>query len=354
MLSSKTKGLFVEVNPHGLLCAVTSSVEPPLTIESLQAFPVETPPAEIKQWFSQWSKSKAIRFQPAQCGAYPKSRFFLRHTMESPAKAKDPNYFPAILQKARKDPQTYTVAVHNAVDGMPFDPERNLNQQKEIFLFGAEAAELLTLQNQFIECGLFPSRLEMATAASIGGIAHYARFKKLRLPTLVLEINPSDSLVLIVSGKGLDICRDLPHGLDSMLPTIRQELGLKDDASARKLLSANTFDFTENGGVLLSKIISELQASIGFYEVQTGQSIGQLLIPYLAPNFAWIREVLSSELGMKNLRPDYSGWFASRGVDTAEEVDLGSIDTRWHSLLCLIGEFSGIEKEEENKDGTEN
>lgn len=353
MLSSKTKGLFVEVNSYGTLCAVTSAPETPFTLEHLHSFPIGTPEADLKQWFAQWNTSKAVRFLPAQCSAYPDSRFLLRHTLESPAKAKDPAFFEAILQKARRDPQTHTVAIHNALDGMPFDPERNLNLQKEIFFFGAATAEWAAIQNRFIECGLFPSRLELATTASIGGLAHYARFKKLRLPTLLIEINPKESLVLIVSSKGLDISRDLPHGLDSMLPMIRQELGLKDDESARKLLTANTFDFTENGPALLSRIIRELQASIGFFEVQTGQSIGQLIMPYLPSNFAWISEVISQELGMKNLRPDYVAWLQERGISIADTIDPKTLDTRWHSLLSLLGDFSQPQPEQAPDDAKE-
>ena len=68
-----------------------------------------------------------------------------------------------------------------------------------------------------------------------------------------------------------------------MFPVIQAELGLKDEDSARKLFYSNTFDFTEMGPSLLRKLLKELQASTGFYEVQTGQTIGQLYLALL-PN----------------------------------------------------------------------
>ncbi len=82
--------------------------------------------------------------------------------------------------------------------------------------------------------------------------------------------------MFIFGNEQVDICRPIPYGLNSMFPTVQSELGLKDEDSARKLFFSNTFDFTELGPSLLKKMLKELQASTGFYEVQTGQTIGQI------------------------------------------------------------------------------
>ena len=70
--------------------------------------------------------------------------------------------------------------------------------------------------------------------------------------------------------------RPIPQGLESMIPVVQKELGLKDEESAKKLFYSNTFDFTSMGNALIKKLLKELQSSIGFYEVQTGQSVGLL------------------------------------------------------------------------------
>jgi len=350
MLSSKTKGLFVEINPYAILCAVASSGEPPFRIETLKSFNPQTPEAEARQWFLQFQRSKAARFVPAYCGAYPASRFMFRHSIETPAKAKDAAYLPGVMEKQRKDPSQYNAAVILAENGQPFDSSRNISSQKELLFCGAKASEWKSLQDQFVEYGVYPARLELSSAANVGGLIHYSRFKKLKLPTLVIEINKDDSFIYILSSKGLDICRELPHGLDGMLPQVRKELGLKDDDSARKLLFSDTFDFTDKGSTLLARLLKELQASIGFYEVQTGQSIGQLFIPFLPANLAWISDVISQELGVKTLRPQYSSWLESMGIESSDDIDLTKLEARWHSLLCLMGDLTHTPEEKDGKE----
>jgi len=50
-------------------------------------------------------------------------------------------------------------------------------------------------------------------------------------------------------------------------------------------------DFTGMGPVLIKKLLKELQSSIGFYEVQTGQSIGQVMATGLSSKQAcWRRQ----------------------------------------------------------------
>ncbi len=197
--------------------------------------------------------------------------------MDSPAKAKDPNYFAELLSSQfRIDPETNSVAVVNAVDGSEFDVEKGLQNQKELLFCGAGANEITEIQDQLIEYGIYPDTLELGSVSSIGGLKNYSRFKKERFPTLILEITPENSNVFIFGNEQVDICRPIPYGLNSMFPTVQSELGLKDEDSARKLFFSNTFDFTELGPSLLKKMLKELQASTGFYEVQTGQTIGQI------------------------------------------------------------------------------
>ncbi len=277
MLSSKSKGLFVEISGFSILAAVTSGFEPPLTIESLHECQASDDVDEIRRFIDGLRTKKSRAFLPAHCAIYPQSRFVRKTTLDSPAKAKDPNYFAELLSSQfRIDPETNSVAVVNAVDGSEFDVEKGLQNQKELLFCGAGANEITEIQDQLIEYGIYPDTLELGSVSSIGGLKNYSRFKKERFPTLILEITPENSNVFIFGNEQVDICRPIPYGLNSMFPTVQSELGLKDEDSARKLFFSNTFDFTELGPSLLKKMLKELQASTGFYEVQTGQTIGQI------------------------------------------------------------------------------
>lgn len=340
MLSQKTKGLFLEVNDFSVLAAVTSSLEPPLTIERIYEKNADADVEEIKEFLSGLADGKSRGFVPGRCGIYPNSRFVRRTTLESPARAKEPSYFAELLSSQfRIDPAKNSVAIVNAIDGSEFDLEKGAQHQKELAFVGASTEDIQKEQNKLVDWGVYPDTLEIGSLASVGGLISYVKWKKIKFPTLVLEITPSTSNIFIISGDHLDISRPIPYGLNSMFPTIQSELGLKDEESARKLFYSNTFDFTEMGPALLKKMLKELQASTGFYEVQTGQTIGQIFLTLLPKNFYWIHNTLSRALGVDVLQLDYPGWLKTLNISAGPNVQIESLDSRWLGVFSLMGQY---------------
>lgn len=341
MLAKRTKGVFVDVNEFSMLVAVASSLEPPLTIESLTELPVSLDSDAVHEKLDELVEQKKGRgYIDAHCAIYPPSRFVRRATLESPAKAKDPNFFPELLKSQfRVDPTTNSAAVLLAQNGSEFSLEKSPALLKEIVFVGAKDEELRKAQDRIVDCGIFPNRIEIGSLSSVGGLINYAQFKNLRFPTLMLEITGDNSNVFIFNQEKLDISRPIPYGLNSMYPVIQQELGLKDEESAKKLLFSNTFDFTEMGPSLLKKMLKELQASTGFYEVQTGQTIGQIFLSLLPKNLNWIHQTLSRTLGVDVLNIDYGGWLKNMGISVGSDVQLEGLDSRWLGLFSLMGKY---------------
>lgn len=340
MLSAKRKGLFIETNEFSTLLALTSGLDAPFTLESVHELKPDMPAEELKEMVASLSDGKA-KFTDAKCGIYPDSRFVRRHTLDSPGKAKDPAFFPELLKSQyRIDVNENMAAVISAASGRPFNPEENLQQQKELVLCGAKLNELREHQSYFVEASVFPQRMELGTLATLAGIKHYVRQAEINYPVMILEVMSNNSNVFILSKDRLDISRPIPYGLNSMFPLIQKELKLKDETSAKKLFYSNTFDFTEMGPSLLKKIMKELQASTGFYEVQTGQTIGYLFTTLLPQNFNWLTRSLSRSLGVDVLRPDFGRWLRSMGIKVGEGVRLESLDSRWLSLFSLMIDFS--------------
>jgi hypothetical protein len=121
-----------------------------------------------------------------------------------------------------------------------------------------------------------------------------------------------------------------------MISVVQKELNLKDEESARKLFYSNTFDFTNMGGVLTRKVLKELQSLIGFYEVQTGQSIGQVLCTQMPPKLAWLGGSVAKELGVESLKLDYVEWLKSRGITFASSAEPSGLDGRWLAVFGLM------------------
>jgi hypothetical protein len=170
----------------------------------------------------------------------------------------------------------------------------------------------------------------------LGGVVDYLRFKKSSVPTLILEIGPEVTHSFIVSSSGVEASRPISQGFESMVPVVQAELGLKDAESARKLFLTNAFDFTGMGRSLVKKLLKELQSSIGFYEVQTGQSVGQLLCTSIPSKLTWLGGAIASALGVTTLTLDLPPWLASRQITLGERLSPAQLDARWFGLVSLM------------------
>lgn len=341
MLSKTIKGLFVEFNEFSILAAVTSGLVPPFRIEFLKEFPYAKDRARNTERLDELFGPRGRTYIPAHISCYPQSRFVRRFSLDQPAKAKDPAFFVDMLNNQfRIDPEKNTVAVINAVDGMIFDPSKSLQNQKELLICGGPNEELEALQEEFVGYGIFPERLEIGTLTSLGGLMNYVRSAQMKQPTMVVEISSDASNLFIFGDDQLDITRPIPYGLNSMFPLIQQELGLKDEESARKLFHSNTFDFTEMGPTLLRRMLKELSASTGFYEVQTGQTIGQIFLTMLPRNLGWIQSVLARNIGVKVLSLDYASWLKEQSITASDSVQLETLDNRWLGVFSLMGNLT--------------
>ncbi|MBI2496695.1 MAG: hypothetical protein HYV75_01780 [Opitutae bacterium] len=261
-----------------------------------------------------------------------------RHTLDV-KKLKEPTYFSEIsAQQFRIEAEKYTIRALNPDDGGDFDMTKTT--QKEVVFAGLPSEEIITVQDKLLELGIYPERLELGTLATIGGMVNYLKFKQTKTPLLLLEIGEELTQSFIVSADGLDISRPIPSGIAAMIPVVQKELGLKDEESAKKLFYSNTFDFTSMGGNLIKKLLKELQSSIGFYEVQTGQSIGNVLCTQLPASLGWLGTTMAGALGVTPLKMDMQPWLESLNIKLAEGVSPNPPDERWAGLFALMASYN--------------
>jgi hypothetical protein len=90
------------------------------------------------------------------------------------------------------------------------------------------------------------------------------------------------------------------------------------------------------GPLLVKKLLKELQSSIGFYEVQTGQSVGQVLCTSIPAKLSWLEGTLATALGVARLQLELLPWLQSRHVTLAEGVGGAGLDARWLGLFSLM------------------
>lgn len=335
--SSATKGYFVELSEHAVLLARTSAPTLPFTVEDVR----ECAPGDadaLTEAITQLQPKKAPSgYLHATVSTYAPKRVVRRHSLDL-KRVKEPAYFAEICtQQFRIEPDKYRLAILNSGDGGDYDVARAA--QKEVLFCGLPADDIDALQRQLLESGIYPERVELASVAVLGGVVDYLAHAKAKTPTLVLEITGDTTHSFIVTANGVEASRPIPQGLEAMVPVVQKELGLKDEESAKKLFYSNTFDFTGMGPLLTKRLLRELQSSIGFYEVQTGQSVGQVLTTQLAPKLSWLDTAIANALGVSSLKIDASAWLKDRQITIPENLARLTQDVRWFGLFALMGRY---------------
>ena len=333
LFSNKTQGYFVEINNHGVLLARTSARTGPMLVEALKVCP-PTDADGIAAAVKEMQPKRGGAYMHAQCGIYPPKRLIRRATMD-PKRYKEENYLNEVVNaQFRIEADKYTLTVLNPTTGTDFDIARST--EKDAVFAGLANDEIEDAQKQLLARGIFPETLELGSLATLSGILKYLSFAAIKTPTLVLEIDADSTQSFILSEAGLEATRPIPQGLNAMIPVVQKELGLKDEESARKLFYSNTFDFTGMGAVLTKKLLKELQSSIGFYEVQTGQSIGQVVCTMLPSKLGWLESALAGQLGVGLLKIDFEPWLKSHGITLDGKAVASEIDIRWLGLISLM------------------
>lgn len=340
MLKPKTKGLFIDISEFSILAARTSGYKIPMLIEELAEYPLnsEHSTEEIREFFEQLVDFRGAGYFVSRAGVYPEGRFVRYYEAESVNKAKDLNFLSEVLKSEFNiEPDSSSVAILDARDGSDFDPQTGLS--KRLVFCGASVNSLQTEQDRLLECGIYPERMEISSVTTLGGVSDYAHFNEINSPILCFELTSKSANIFIINKGQVDVARPVPFGLDSIYPLLQRELGLKDEASARKLFFSNTFDFAEMGPKLLRRMTKELQASTGFYEVQTGLTIEAVFISVLPKNLAWVSKTVSDSLGLEIMQPKLEKWLESLKIKLADGVEVSNLGARWMGLFSLMGEF---------------
>jgi hypothetical protein len=344
--NAKQNGYYVELAEATTAVARTSGSPGALVVEEVRecATGDEAAWSDIIRHFL--PKKAAVAFVRAVCGVYPPNRVIRRATID-PKRVKESGYLNDFTaSQFRIEADKYALALLNAGDGTEYDLAKAA--VKDVVVAGVPNEEVLTVQERLLAQQVYPERLELGSLAILGGLSDYLRHTSSKSPLLVLELGMESTHSFIVSPEGVEASRPIPQGLAAMVPVVQKELGLKDEESARKLFFSNTFDFTGLGPLLIKRLLKELQSSIGFYEVQTGQSIGHMLCVHLPSKLEWLETVVASQLGIGVLRPELVPWLRARGITLSDTVAAAPLSLRWFGLFSLMAQYDAVASSQEN------
>lgn len=345
MLSSKRKGFFFEASEFSYYGATATAYEPPLTVQEFVMLPV----AEEQKMRSiinglNVGKGKRSMIQ-GNCSVYPDSRFFCRSTIDT-KKLRDPTYLGENLHSEYNiDPEKNAVRLLHPDTGTELNLETNFG--KHLIYCGGESEELASIQETLVEMGIYPRSIELGTVTCLGGLIDYLKWKDISTPIVSVEIQGRFSNIFIVGQKGVLLAKKVEHGINSMIPMLQKELGLDDEEAAKKLLFSQTLDFEDIGPRLLRKLLHELQASTGFFEVQTGVSVGKCYTSVIPDGFSWISDALLESLGVDALEIDLRGWLEHQNIQLTDEVASQVDGNRDFRFFTLLGIYSSKDSHED-------
>jgi hypothetical protein len=311
-----------------------------MVIEAIKQFSLKPDQSltEVQSFFKDLVDFKGREYFIARCGVLPEGRFVRYYEAESPAKVKDLQFLTQVLKSEfNVDPETNSVSILDARDGSDLDFAHV--KTKQLVFCGAPKESFQAKQDELLSYGLYPDLLALSSITTLGAVADYANFAAFDTPILCLELTSANARICVVNRGKVDIARPISFGLDAIYPLLQKELGLRDEASARKLFFSNTFDFAEMGSKLLRRLTKELQASTGFYEVQTGQSIDRLFLSHLPKNFSWVANTIADALGLELVQPKFEDWLGSLDITVGDDVDFLHLEPGWFALFGLMGEF---------------
>lgn len=334
LFSKKAKAFFVEKNDRAWLLARCSSMAASLVVDEIVEIP-DGDAAALKQALLGIQGGKAAgSYLSATCGLYPPGRVLRRATVE-PRKARDLAYLTEVCsQQLRLEADKYTLAVLDAEEGLELDSSRS--PIKELLFCGLPTEDIAALQDFLLQNGIYPERMELGTIASLGAAIDYLSFSGIKAPTLLLEFGAEVTHSFILGPGGVETARAVPHGIEAMIPLMHRKLNLKDLESARKLFFSNAFDFSGMGPELLQRLLRELQSAIGFYEVQTGLSVTQVLCTGLPSSLGWIEKAACNGLGIAAVKVELAPWLQARGISLSERALPAASDGRCFGLFSLM------------------
>ncbi len=318
MFQKKAKVIFADVSHYEVRMARVDRSPAKVVVGALESIPVTTP-VETRQAIESFAGSSHGNFVQAHCAVYPKDRFLHRRFTENAMRSKQEDFAEKTLEsELHLDPGKIKYRIIHPVSGRNYNPDESLS--RETLFVGASRDCLKEEQSRLIELGIYPNHLEIASVALYGAIRRSILEEDLEGSVLVIELSENSSYGYVVNMAGLALSIPFEFGISAIATSLQSELNLQDALSAHKVMLSKTFDFRDMGSTLLQKLISEVHASAGQFEVQTGKSIGSLYLPGLPPSLSWIGEVLGEELRMEHWDPPMSEWLSKTGIALAPEA----------------------------------
>lgn len=336
MISPSKKQYILELKPSFARIGRLAAGGDSCVVEDVVEIPVESS-QEYSDRLREFGSVKANGYLVASCAVFPESRVLHRLTLDV-SKGKEEAFVLKVLkEELKQDPSDFKAYCLSAETGE--DGELSSFNKKNVLLCGAGKTELKVLQDDLLSSGVYPSSLEIGSLGVLGVIQDVLVWKESKYPLLFLEIEKNFTNTIIIGSNGVEMSRKIDFGSDDIVKSLKEQMSLKSEDAAEKLLSSNDFDFGEMSQVLLRKLLRELQSSIGFYEVQTGQTVSHVLCLRNQALLGWLQDGICQMLNLEGFSFDVKKWLEVKGINASGAGLIGKADMSWLGFISLLCDF---------------
>ncbi len=338
MISSSKKDYIVEYRPASIRMARVSSFAAPITIEAIEEVPIEEDADAVADAVRKFSGAKANGYLNGSCIVYPERRVVRQVSIEAPKGKETEFIFNLLHEEIENAPPELSAHCLSPETGKEIDPS-DFNR-KEVLVCGVPDPDVSELQQRMLDHAIYPKRLELGTVGTIGALQSALAWKNSNVPALFLELEDRTANAVIIGSKGIEMSRKIDAGSQDIAEALKEELNLKDMEASFRLLSSKDFDFSSISRKILRKLLRELQSSIGYYEVQTGQSVSWVHSSSRRVAMDWLEESVGSFLNLEPFQLEVPQWLESSGIEFASDELRDMTDLSWMGLFSALCTFN--------------
>ncbi|MDB6093770.1 MAG: hypothetical protein JWM32_1332 [Verrucomicrobia bacterium] len=310
--------------------------EKPLQINAL----AEIDPAN-EEAFSAWLGANFNDFIgrgyiPAYCGFHPAQRVLARENLNA-RRFNEPNYVaPLFIEHAKvSSVKEWQLAAIQPTEGTSPIADGVVRPG---LLLGIPWSVIRDQQQNLLNFGLRPRRMELGTLPMLGSLARHLAKSGLNHAIAVCEIEYSQTRLYVVAKDGIHTLPSLPHGLLTILETAMKEVGAPDIATARTHLESPPEAMKMHDRRIVRALSRHLKPAVDHFELRTGQRIESFHCTQLPARLEWLAFSLSAAVELDLLQPDPASWLAADGLKVEPgEITLGA---SWLATLSLVTQLS--------------
>ena len=345
MISSSKQEFIVEYRPSSIRVARVSALTAPVTIEAIEEISLKGGADAIASAVRKLSGAKSNGYMNGSCVVYPERRVVRKVSIDAPKGKETEFIFSFLHYEIENAPPELAANCLSPETGQEIDPS-DFNR-KEVIICGVPNPDIEKIQKGMLAHAIYPKRIELGTVGLIGSLQNALAWKQAKFPTLLIEIDERSTNAVIVGADGVEMCRKVPTGSQDIAEALKEELNLKDDDAAKRLLSSKDFDFSSISRKIFRKLLREFQSSIGYYEVQTGKSVSWIHSSSKGISSDWLELSLGESLNLKPFELDFHDWLESLEIRFADKELASKVDISWIAMLSALCAFGQQNESEE-------